>query len=76
MSGCALQSAERVKVTRRVFLQEDPAQNAFRSLIAMLDDHELVTLENEIDFYARSGVVSAMMGQLLLDADQPLNEVA
>ena len=76
MSGCSTVFAEQAKASRKVFHKEDPAQHAFRALLSLLDDNELVSLENEIDFYARSGLVSPMMDQLLNDADRPLHEVA
>lgn len=62
--------------TRQVYLQNDPTQNAFRMLVSLLDDRELLDLEDDLDLYQRSGLMSETLGQLLSDAQPGYSEVA
>ena len=62
--------------TRQVSLREDPKQSAFRTLVALLDDVELLNLENDLDLYLRSGLVSDALDQILSDAQESYRQVA
>ena len=70
------QSALETGATQQTYLREDPKQGAFRTLVALLDDAELVDLENDLDMYLRCGLVSDSLDQILSDAQDCYRQVA
>lgn len=54
----------------RTFVENDPRQFALRCKLARMDDFEIVTLENDLECYARTGLLSNRLSDVLKGAPE------
>ena len=68
--------AARLGATVSVFNQNDPAQLALRTVLDGLSERELAELEQDLDYFARSGIMSARIEAILADSDDRFEAIA
>ena len=56
--------------------QTNPAQTALRTLLGSYSEFELAEIEQDLAYYARSGVMTARIETLLVEADEEVADVA
>lgn len=49
----------------RVFYDHDPRQHAFRVKVAKLNDSAIVELENDLESYARTGLITKYLSRFI-----------
>lgn len=59
-----------------VFSQNDPAQVALRAILERLSEVELADVEQDIDYFTRSGVMPERIARILESAEDDLSAVA
>ena len=59
-----------------VFDQNHPAQFALRTILNTLSESELNEIEQDLTYFSRSGLVSARIEQIMIEADDEFSQVA
>ncbi len=59
-----------------VFDQTNPAQSALRTLLGTFSEYELAEIEQDLSYLARTGVMTARIEELLIEADEDIAEDA